>query len=90
VAADGTLGSWCGNGGTCTPYGYSSSDGKGPRVSWGCDRGCGAGWDAGCRSGYVCDARAQPMAGPALCVPDCRNPGAVCPSGTSCVAGFCL
>lgn len=79
---------WCGTGGVCNPYGFSTNEGLGPIVLWQCDRGCGAGWDAGCRSGYVCDPA---TVGPGACVPDCHNPGVRCSTGTNCsdTSGLC-
>ncbi len=78
---------WCGHGGVCNAYGFSSNDDLGPVVVWQCDRGCGPGWDAGCRSGYVCDETST--ATPA-CVPDCHHAGVQCPTGTTCQgAGIC-
>ena len=78
---------WCGSGGVCNYYPfYSVTDGKGPVLVWQCDRGCGPDFDAGCRTGYVCDPHASWNA---ACIPDCHNPGAECLTGTCQDAGLC-
>lgn len=78
---------WCGNAGQCNAYAYALGDGKGPIVSWECDQGCGDGWDAGCRSGFVCGAQAGEVG---HCVPDCHTKGAECYPGSTCdSSGLC-
>lgn len=87
LAATRAADAWCGNAGVCNSYGFATGDGLGPVVVWLCDHGCGVGWDAGCRSGYVCD---QTSVESPACVPNCHNAGVQCPTGTSCrESGIC-
>lgn len=48
---------------------------------------------ADCRQGYVCRGVRRADGGlepDGVCLPDCRNPGAACPGGTTCAdAGYC-
>jgi hypothetical protein len=70
---------YCGDGGACVTL-----DDAGLVAT--CFQGClhpFAGQDS-CRSGYVC--RPRPGAS-GYCSPNCTDPGAPCPSGTSCAGG---